>query len=262
MRVAITGAGAWAAGVSCLTEMARPQEAGDQVAIPRPSAIPPRELRRSPAASRLGVEAASQACAAAGQDPAGIRSVFASALGDSDITDYMCRTLAGSDKLLSPTRFHNSVHNAAAGCWSIACKNTSPNTFVAAFEHTAGMALFESMVMVTSDLAPTLLVVTDVAVPGALADIHGAGTTAALALVIESTPESTQDVAPLLSCELEARPKSKDGTPASAPSSFDPAQATAELWPLIKAVAEATPWSGTFQLGTESQLVARLSTIH
>jgi|GEM_PF-1104829 len=55
---------------------------------------------------------------------------------------------------------------------------------------TAGMALFESMIMVASDQNPTLLVVTDVPVPGALADIHGPGTTAAFALVIESPRDS------------------------------------------------------------------------
>lgn len=262
MRAAITGAGAWAPGVTRVSELAAPAQTEDKVAIPRPSAIPPRELRRSPAASRLGVEVASQACAAAAQDPARIRSVFASALGDSDITDYMCRTLAGADKLLSPTRFHNSVHNAAAGCWSIACENTSANTFVAAFAQTAGMALFESMIMVASDQNPTLLVVTDVPVPGALADIHGPGTTAAFALVIESP----RDSAPTLSCELEPMLASQDDdttdashqhTPVQAHS--DPAQATAALWPLVEALTKATSWSGEFQLGSQSRLVARLS---
>ena len=259
MRAAITGAGAWAPGVTNTHELATPAQTDDKIAIPRPRAIAPRELRRSPAASRLGVEVASQACAAAGQDPARIRSVFASALGDSDITDYMCRTLAGADKLLSPT----------AGCWSIACENTSANTFVAAFAQTAGMALFESMIMVASDQNPTLLVVTDVPVPGALADIHGPGTTAAFALVIEATHDS----APTLSCDLEPMLAAHDDNAdashqstqsdtqlqAQVPAHSDPAQATAALWPLVEALTTATSWSGEFQLGSQTRLIARLS---
>ena len=31
------------------------------------------------------------------------------------ITDYVASTLASNRSALSPTRFHNSVHNAAAG---------------------------------------------------------------------------------------------------------------------------------------------------
>lgn len=256
MQVSITGVGAWGPGVSCASDIAGNSGSIEDVPVPKPDLIPARELRRSPAASRLGVEVARQACLEAGQDPSTVRSVFASALGDSDITDYMCRTLAGEDKLLSPTRFHNSVHNAAAGCWSIACENTAPNTFVAGFSNTAGMALLESTVLTMTDGLPTLLVVTDVPIPGALADIHGAGTRAALALMIENPRGDS----PVLHCEVTST--SASALAAAPDPATDPAQATAQLWPLVGAVAMNHSWQGEFGLGSASMLVSRLGMKH
>lgn len=246
MRFSISGVGAWGAGVASASDIGSTDGALDEVKIPRPAVIPPRELRRSPAASRLAVEVASQACQAASQDSANMRSVFTSSLGDSDITDYMCRTLAGSEKLLSPTKFHNSVHNAAAGSWSIACENTAPTTFVAAFESSAGMALFEALSLVASDGAPTLLVAVDVPVPGALGNVHGQGTTAAIAMVIE--PER----ADASSCDV--RVEATEGPIVAE----DPASVTGGYWSLVDAVARGRAWQGCMGLGVSSQLALDL----
>ena len=57
---------------------------------------------------------------ASGRDPATLPSVFTSAHGDLAVNDYMSSTLATQPTAISPTRFHNSVHNAAAGYWTIA----------------------------------------------------------------------------------------------------------------------------------------------
>ena len=62
----------------------------------------------------------SAAVRASGRDPATLPSVFTSAHGDLAVNDYMCATLATQPTAISPTRFHNSVHNAAAGYWTIA----------------------------------------------------------------------------------------------------------------------------------------------
>ena len=74
--------------------------------------------RRKRCCSRC--EVAAQACAMAARDAAALPCVFASTHGDLAITDYMCATLAGAPRELSPTKFHNSVHNAPAGYWTIA----------------------------------------------------------------------------------------------------------------------------------------------
>ncbi|MEJ0008028.1 MAG: beta-ketoacyl synthase chain length factor [Steroidobacteraceae bacterium] len=87
---------------------------------PQPSLLPPNERRRAPDTVAVALEVAQAACLNAGRDPAQLPTVFASTYGDLAITDYMCSTLARAPLTLSPTRFHNSVHNAASGYWSIA----------------------------------------------------------------------------------------------------------------------------------------------
>ncbi len=247
MRLAVTGAGAWGRGVRCAADIGREVAHEDDVPVPRPAVIPKRELRRSPNASRLAVEVAVQACEAAGQDTANIRSVFTSSLGDSAITDYMCRTLAGDDKLLSPTRFHNSVHNAAAGCWSIACNNPLQTNFVASFGNSAGLAFLEAMTLVASDARPTLFVAVDVPVPGPLASVHGNGTTAALAMVID---RENEDAAP---CTVTL-----DASAVSTPE--DHAISTRTLWPMAGAQARGEAWHGELKLGTRSRMMIDLET--
>ncbi len=58
---------------------------------------------------------AAAAIAGSGRPAADLPCVFVSAHGDLSINDYACSTLATDPSVLSPTRFHNSVHNAAGG---------------------------------------------------------------------------------------------------------------------------------------------------
>ena len=90
----------------------------------RPAAtiLPPNERRRAPEVVLLALEAAQQACSMAQRDPADLPNVYASSYGDLVINDYLCATLAIAPLDMSPTRFHNSVHNAPAGYWAIAAK--------------------------------------------------------------------------------------------------------------------------------------------
>jgi hypothetical protein len=134
----------------------------------RPGLIPPRELRRSPQSVKMAVEVMSQACAMAKLDPADMAVVFSSSMGDIQITDYLCRTLAATPGLVSPTRFHNSVHNATTGYWSIASQAQAPTNAVSAYAYTAPMALFEAAVQVAEEELPVLLVCQEMAAPEAL----------------------------------------------------------------------------------------------
>ena len=53
-------------------------------------------------------------------DPADLAVVFSTAMSDMRTNDYMCRVLVDTPGAVSPTKFHNSVNNAATGYWSIA----------------------------------------------------------------------------------------------------------------------------------------------
>lgn len=134
----------------------------------KPEMIPPRERRRAPQSVKMAVEVLDQACNSAGIDPGDAAVVFSSALGDMAITDYMCRILASHPRLVSPTKFHNSVHNATTGYWSIASHSHAPTNAVSAHEYTAPMAFLEAACQAAEDDMPVLLVTQEMAAPDAL----------------------------------------------------------------------------------------------
>jgi len=105
----------------------------------KPQAIAPNERRRAPLSVKMAVEVMDQACRMAALEPATVATVFASALGDMQITEYMCRTLADAPQAISPTRFHNSVHNAATGYWSIATQSRCPSSAVSGYSNSVSI---------------------------------------------------------------------------------------------------------------------------
>lgn len=172
---------------------------------PRPERIPQRERRRSPLAVKIAVEVASQACDAAAVAPGELSCVFASAMGDTEITDYMCRQLREEPRQLSPTKFHNSVHNAPAGYWSISTGCHQASTSVSAFEYTFPAALLEAAAQCSLEQQPTLLVVQDIPSPGPLQDILAVPDSFAAALLLEPSRNSLA-IAPAETAASQAWP--------------------------------------------------------
>ncbi|MCW8108905.1 beta-ketoacyl synthase chain length factor [Alteromonas ponticola] len=124
---------------------------------PKPEVIPPNERRRAPLPVRLAVESSWQASQSAGIAPDTLTCVFVSGLGDTDLTDYMCKVLASEHKELSPTKFHNSVHNAPAGYWTISTKTMCAANSVAGFEESVSLTLLEAMIQCESEGVPLLV---------------------------------------------------------------------------------------------------------
>ena len=191
MRCAITGIGALGPGFGDW-ETLRPLLRDPLVntpetpaQTPKPQRLPPRERRRSPLAVKIAVEVANQACIAAGVAAERLPCVFASGMGDTEITDYMCRELREEPRLLSPTKFHNSVHNAPAGYWSISTACHQASTSVSAFEYSFPAALLEAASQCVLEAQPTLLVVQDIRVPVPLEDILPVPDAFAAALLLD-----------------------------------------------------------------------------
>ena len=110
-------------------------------ALPPPAALPANERRRATALVRLALAVATEALDGyAGE----FASVFASSEGDLFITDHICRALLMPERPVSPTLFHNSVHNAPAGYLSIACRNRAPYTSISAVDETVAAGLLEA----------------------------------------------------------------------------------------------------------------------
>lgn len=165
--------------------------------LPRTGLLSPRERRRAPATVSLSFAAAEQACAMAGIPPDRPVAVFSSAMGDIDLADYMCRTLAESPRQLSPTRFHNSVHNAAAGYWSISTGSSVEVTAISGWWDSAVAGLTEVATRAAMSPEPVLLVVYDDCGQGPITNVWPAQQPFSAALVISSPSTKNRPLAHL-----------------------------------------------------------------
>ena len=156
--------------------------------IPAPDGLPPAERRRTGATVRLAVSAAQQAVAAANIDPRELPAVFSSSGADGVICHEICETLASADRQVSPTRFHNSVHNAAAGYWSLATGATAASTALCAYDGSFAAGLLEALALVAADRVPVLLSAYETVYPEPLRAKRPLADAFAVALVLTPAP--------------------------------------------------------------------------
>ena len=69
----------------------------------------------------------------------------------------MCKVLATENMQLSPTKFHNSVHNAAAGYWTISTGCMKAANSVAGFNESVSLTLLEAITQCVNENIPVLL---------------------------------------------------------------------------------------------------------
>jgi hypothetical protein len=195
----IVGIGAWSAahrGWPALVAACAGETfvASPATARPAPDLLPPAERRRAPDGVAVALEVASEAVAMARSsstlapviDRTMLASVFTSAHGDLAIVDYLCATLASDPTALSPTRFHLSVHNAAAGHWSIAAADRAPSTALAAGDDSFALGLLEAATMAIAERRAVLLVAFDTPAVGLLA--HATQSTALFGFALVLRP--------------------------------------------------------------------------
>ena len=133
--------------------------------VPAPVRLPAAERRRVGAAVKLALAVAEEAVADGAADPATLATVFASSSGEGVICHALCETLASANPMVSPTRFTNSVHNAASGCWHIAVGSRAASTSLCGFDGSFGAGLVEAATSVALGTAPLLLVASDSTYP-------------------------------------------------------------------------------------------------
>ncbi|MDR6937870.1 beta-ketoacyl synthase chain length factor [Luteibacter sp. 3190] len=174
------GAGDWHAFREIVSGAATPGE----TARPAADVLPPNERRRAPESVLLAAAAAGQAVRMSGREADTLPCVFASAHGDQVITDYMCQTLATAPAELSPTKFHNSVHNAPAGYWTIATHCHASSSAVSGGEYAFGAGLLEAATLAVADDRDVLLASYDIAGSGPLGEMTTTTGPFAVALVL------------------------------------------------------------------------------
>ncbi len=126
--------------------------------LPVPNLLPPAERRRASRVVKLALGVGLQAVAHAGADAATLATVFSASGADGHNCHALCEQLAGDDRQISPTRFHNSVHNVAAGYWGIATRSMAACQVLAAFDASLGAGLLDAMAQVMCDGVPVLLI--------------------------------------------------------------------------------------------------------
>jgi len=155
--------------------------------VPRPaiSLLPPAERRRCAPSVAWALAVAQEAVASAGLDAGALSVVFVSSDGDGDIVHRLCTALATPAAAVSPTDFHNSVHNAATGYWSIGAHSQAASTALCAYDGSFAAGLLEAACQIAIEKRPVLLMAVDLPYPPPLAPhrpvLHGL----AVALVLE-----------------------------------------------------------------------------
>lgn len=159
-----------------------------ELATYQPTLLPPNERRRASPTVRMAFRIAEELVKSSSIPADQLASVFSSSDGDLAIAQRICAALAESSRMVSPTDFHNSVHNAAAGYWSIAANAKGPSTAVSAFDQSFAVGLLEAYGMVQVEQRPTLLIVYDVPAPAPLQTSRPVTTPVGMGLLITSQP--------------------------------------------------------------------------
>ncbi|HEV2621430.1 MAG TPA: beta-ketoacyl synthase chain length factor [Frateuria sp.] len=258
LQVYVQGVGVWSpqlADFAALRGALRGQDVAPPPARPPASRLPANERRRAPESVLLAIEVADQAVAMSGLDASTLACVFASSHGDQPIMDYMCAVLATAPAELSPTRFHNSVHNAPAGYWTIATGCHAPSNAVCAQQASFGAGLLEAAILAVADARPVLLVCSDTAGSGPLTEVTGCVAPFACALVLAPQPGAST----LGRLDLHLCPASIAGASSAAalPATWMASSPSASALPLLALLAQGTGrcrLMATGSLGMEVQL--------
>ncbi len=233
----VIGIGAWGRQFANWGELCTVLAGGDvgETDALKPDLIPARERRRAPLSVKMAVEVMDQACHMAALDPATVATVFASVYGDIQITDYMCTTLASAPRTTSPTKFHNSVHNAATGYWSIATQSHQPANAISAYAYSPTMALVEGAIQAVEENVPVIVAIQELASPPVFKPIYAAGQAFSAALALAPQGYSAS---PLASMQLSASSSPCDFPALPVTGSVDWADNfAARILPLLAALA-------------------------
>lgn len=156
--------------------------------LPAPQILPAAERRRAGMIVKLTLATGLEAVNAAGLEASSLPIVFSASGGDGDNCHAICETLASSDRQISPTRFHNSVHNAAAGYWSIATGAMASASVLCAYDACFGAGLLEALTQASVDGSRCLLLACDTPYPEPLHSARPILDALGIALVLSPEP--------------------------------------------------------------------------
>ena len=171
--------------------------------LPVPQCLPGTERRRTGVPVKLTLAVGLEATSRAGIDPAALPAVFTSSGGDGQNCHEICQVLASDDRQLSPTRFHNSVHNAAAGYWGIATGATAASSALCAHDASFAAGLLEALTQLAVERTAVLLIAYDASYPEPLRSARPIPDAFGVALVLAPS-RGAASIAQLAACWSDA----------------------------------------------------------
>ena len=222
----------WPGAVAVLTGQ-QPYEPAATL-LPPPLSLPAAERRRSSSMVKLTLATGLQAVTAAGLDATHLPSVFSASSGDGYNCHEICQMLASDDRQISPTRFHNSVHNAAAGYWGIATGAMTASSVLCAFDASFCAGLLEALTQVVADNTCSLLLAYDTPYPEPLHSTRPIADAFGVALVL-APQRSAQALAKISVSLTDAAAEQLDDVTLEALRVAIP---TARSLPLLRRIAQ------------------------
>nr|WP_272876063.1 beta-ketoacyl synthase chain length factor [Neoroseomonas soli] len=151
---------------------------------PAPAMLPATERRRTGPSVRLALAVAAEAVQDSGVPPEELDTVFASSNGEGQVITSILEALHTPDGAISPTQFHNSVHNAAAGYWGIAVGSSRPSVSLGGHDGVFATGLLHAAAQVVAGRRPVLFVAHDVPLPPPLDALRPTSAPFAIAMVL------------------------------------------------------------------------------
>lgn len=204
---------------------------------PPPALLPATERRRTGPSVRLALAVAAEAVQDSGAPPEELDTVFASSNGEGQVITSILEALHTPDGAISPTQFHNSVHNAAGGYWGIAVGSLRPSVSLGGHDGVFATGLLHAAAQVVAGGQPVLFVAHDVPLPPPLDALRPTSEPFALALVL--APEAARRGA----LRIEPRDMPAPVAPRLPPGldALREANPVARALPLLAALAGGTP---------------------
>lgn len=161
----------------------------DELALPQLSSIPAMQRRRLSPFAKVAIHCALEA---SGEYQSDIPCVFSSRHGDLQRTTKLIENIALNQDL-SPTQFGLSVHNAAAGLFSIFTGNRAPLSAISGGQSSFMQGLLDSVSKLqTNNLSRILYVYCDLNVPECYRPYVTDDTPLGIGLLIEA-PKGDKD---------------------------------------------------------------------
>jgi hypothetical protein len=203
--------------------------------VPPSSLLPANEQRRMVSTVKLAMAVGSEAIFHAGRDAAVTPTVFTSSSGDGDTIHQILEALATPEREVSPTRFHNSVHNAPAGYWSIATRSREPTTTLCGYDASFAAGLLDAAAQANAEDRPIALIAYDLPYPEPLNTVRPIVSLFATALVL--SPQATDHSFARLTIALQSAGNEPTPMPDPALEKLRSGNPAARSLPLLAALA-------------------------